>query len=159
MSPVRPKYCRKQDNHAAVPRRVRIPSDEQRTSRAKGGIIHPVQSTVRGPTRDHGPTRLGQPWQPDTCCPARMQYFRTRRGERPASTVCYFRTRSDRVSLSGDHGSKYLVEVIGLGRQDWFSEPQSCFQERIPHLWHRSFSVPPLAFPRARTGTSSISFK
>jgi hypothetical protein len=28
--------------------------------------------------------------------------------------------------------SKYQVEVIGLGRQDWFSEPQSCF--RSAHL-------------------------
>ena len=33
---------------------------------------------------------------------------------------------------SGDHGSKYRAEVIGLGRQDWFSEPQSCF--RSAHL-------------------------
>jgi hypothetical protein len=42
------------------------------------------------------------------------------------------------VSASGDHGSKYRVEVIGPGRLDWFSEPQSCFQERLPHLWRRS---------------------
>jgi hypothetical protein len=34
----------------------------------------------------------------------------------------------DRLAPSGDHGSKYRVEVIGLGRQDWFSEPQSCFR-------------------------------
>src|SRR6266571_2486556 len=51
------------------------------------------------------------------------------------------RARGDRVTPSGDHGSEYRVEVIGLGRQDWFSEPQSCFQERLPHLWHRSFSL------------------
>jgi hypothetical protein len=33
------------------------------------------------------------------------------------------------------------VEVIGPGRQDWFLEPQILFQERPPHLWHRSFSI------------------
>jgi hypothetical protein len=33
---------------------------------------------------------------------------------------------------SGDHESKYRAEVIGLGRQDWFLEPQSCF--RSAHL-------------------------
>ena len=31
------------------------------------------------------------------------------------------------------------MEVIVPGRQDRFSEPQSCLQERPPHLWHRSF--------------------
>ena len=33
---------------------------------------------------------------------------------------CKFPGRGDRVSPSGDHGSKYQVEVIGLGRQDRF---------------------------------------
>src|SRR5207247_4901894 len=50
------------------------------------------------------------------------------------------RARGGKVTPSGDHGSKYRVEVIGPGRQDWFSEPQILFQERPPHLWHRSFS-------------------
>jgi hypothetical protein len=36
--------------------------------------------------------------------------------------------------VSGDHESKYRVEVIGPGRQDWFSEPQILFQERPPHF-------------------------
>ena len=40
----------------------------------------------------------------------------------------FLRARNDRLSPSGDHGSKYRVEVIGLGRQDRFSEPQSCFR-------------------------------
>ena len=40
-----------------------------------------------------------------------------------ATTVCHSEPRGDKVHVSGDHESKYQVEVIGLGRQDWFSEP------------------------------------
>jgi len=58
------------------------------------------------------------------------------------------------------------VEVIGPGRQDWFSEPQILFQERPPHLWHRSFScfsVKPasvlhLFFSRPEPTTTIIAF-
>jgi hypothetical protein len=42
--------------------------------------------------------------------------------------VCCIGVQSDKLLPSGDHGSKYRVEVIGPGRRDWFSEPQSCFR-------------------------------
>src|SRR5206468_6441777 len=54
------------------------------------------------------------------------------------TTLCHFRGRSDRVCVSGDHGSKYRVEVIGPGRQDWFLE-RNPVSGAPPHLWHRSF--------------------
>ena len=77
-----------------------------------------------------------------------------------SAPVCYFGARSDRVSLSGDHGSKYRVEVIGLGRRDRFKEPQSWFQERLPRF------VAPLIFlsfrqapSGVRAGPSALSFQ
>ena len=33
------------------------------------------------------------------------------------------------------------MEVIGPGRQDWFFGTTILFQERVPHLWHRSLSL------------------
>ena len=44
------------------------------------------------------------------------------------------------LALSGDHVSKYRVEVLGPGRQDRFFRTTILFQERLPHLWHRSSS-------------------
>jgi hypothetical protein len=40
--------------------------------------------------------------------------------------------RDDTTGSSGDHGSKYRVEVIGPGRQDWFSEPRSILFSGAP---------------------------
>jgi hypothetical protein len=54
-------------------------------------------------------------------------------GKKPSDATGFSsRGRNDTVTSSGDHGSKYRVEVIGPGRQDWFLEPQSCF--RSAHL-------------------------
>jgi uncharacterized protein DUF4160 len=59
--------------------------------------------------------------------------------------------------VTDDHGSKYRVEVIGLGRQDWFSEPQSCFRSAYLICGAARFSVSPSS-PLRRPGRSVVGY-